>query len=321
MRRTTMAAIATLIMTQPAMPQNLPAASTGYEQRIRSNASKFHKNFSAGRFDDNGPLVTPDIDVNSNNVKLTGRQNFIDRLKRYSTPFPGLQLNDRIRVVDGDAVATNYILQGEQKGPFGKVAATGNKIEAMSGEIFVFYQAGLMRKLITVTELDVVAAEVRGNVTIKTFAPVTLLPNAQTAAAYASTIKATAASLYQNYSAKADAENAALATPDVTINADNVLTQGRQAIVDRFKPLRSTFPDLRISSEYVLVDGNRAAVEYVMEGTQTGGFRTPEGHDVKPTGKTVRVRGMDFLQFDPAGHISDLVIIHNQDDFGTQLEK
>jgi predicted ester cyclase len=130
----------------------------GYHDLARKNASTFHKNFSAGNFDKNGDLVTPDIDVDSNNFKLMGRDKFVERIKRYSGPFPGMQLKDRIIIVDGNKAAVHYILQGEHKGPFGEIPATGNKIEAMSGEIYEFDDHALMKKLITITKLDDVAA-------------------------------------------------------------------------------------------------------------------------------------------------------------------
>jgi hypothetical protein len=108
------------------------------ESLFRANAPKFHRNFSAGRFEMNGPLVTEDIDVDSNNVKLVGRDNFVRRIERYSIPLPRLKLRDRVIVVDGNVAAVNYVLQGRHGGPYGKIAATGNRIEAMSGEVFEF---------------------------------------------------------------------------------------------------------------------------------------------------------------------------------------
>jgi hypothetical protein len=41
-----------------------------FMEKVRTNASTFHKNFSAGTFEKNGPLVTENIYVNSNNAIL-----------------------------------------------------------------------------------------------------------------------------------------------------------------------------------------------------------------------------------------------------------
>jgi hypothetical protein len=38
-----------------------------------------------------------------------------------------------------------------------------------------------------------------------------------------------------------------------------------------------------------------------------------------PTGKKVRVRGIDFMEFSRNGLLAELVIVHNEADFATQL--
>jgi predicted ester cyclase len=319
-----LAAVAMMISTigfasMNALAQDTPASSNNNELLFRTNAPKFHKNFSAGEFDKNGPLVTEDIDVDSNNVKLTGRNNFIDRLKRYSVPFPGLQLRDRILIVDGNKAAVNYVLQGEHKGPYGKIAATGNKIEAMSGEVFEFNDEGLMKKLTTITELDRVDSEVKGTTHIETFENVSLLPVAKANPATVARNRATAAMFDDNFNAGRSSENAKLVTRDVRINADNTLAHGGSALISRLEPLKASFPDMTIRDEYVLADGDRAAVEHIIEGTQTQPFTMPDGSILPPTGKKVRVREIEFMKFNKAGLLSDLVIVHNQHDFATQL--
>jgi hypothetical protein len=59
------------------------------EGPFRENAAKFHLNFSAGEFDRNGPLVTPDVEVDSNNVKFAGCENFVKLIEN-----SGMQLRD-----------------------------------------------------------------------------------------------------------------------------------------------------------------------------------------------------------------------------------
>lgn len=289
------------------------------EALVRANASKFHKNFSAGQFAANGPLVTEDVDVDSNNVKLVGRDAFVKRLERYSIPFPGLQLRDRFVIVDGNVAAVNYVLQGEQKGPYGSLAPTGNKVEAMSGEVMEFNPQGLMKKLITITELDRLKAEMQGAVRIDAFQPVTLQPNGPEDPAYRAKIKAAAAMFDRNFNDGHVERNASLAVEHVRINADNHMLEGGAALVQRLQRLRTAFPDMQIYDEYVLADGNRAAVEYVMDGAQRGPFTAPNGSVLSPTGKKVRVRGIDFMTFNEEGLLTDLVVVNNEDDFATQL--
>jgi predicted ester cyclase len=276
---------------------------------FRANAPKFHRNFSAGQFAKNGALVTEDIDVNSNNVQLVGRDNFITRIERYSIPFPGLQLRDRVIIVDGNVAAVNYILQGAQTGPYGTIAPTGNKVEAMSGEVFEFTPQGLMKKLTTITELDRLKAEINGAVKVDAFQTVVLLPNGKVSPEHRAMVKAAAAMFHKNFNEGHVERNADLAVEGIRINADDDLLQGRSALVQRLQRLKVAFPDMTIHDEYVLADGNRAAVEYVMEGTQAG------------SGKTVRVRGIDFMEFDSAGRLEELTVVHNEDDFVMQLQR
>ena len=109
-----------------------------YRELIRRNAAAFHANFSRGDIDANGDLAAEDISVISNTVHLAGRAAFVKRLKRYNEPFPGLQLRDRLIIVDGTGAAVLYRLQGEHGGRFGDHDATGNLVEALSGEMFEF---------------------------------------------------------------------------------------------------------------------------------------------------------------------------------------
>ena len=71
-----------------------------------------------------------------------------------------------------------------------------------------------------------------------------------------------------------------LVADDVHINADSNMLQGKRAFPDRLQRLKAPFPDLTIHDEYVLTDGDRAAVEYIMEGTQTGPLHLAGWFDV-----------------------------------------
>jgi predicted ester cyclase len=311
---TTALSIAALVTSASAQD-----TSGGDHRVFRENAPKFHKNFSAGEFEKNGPLVTPDIDVDSNNVKLAGRNNFVKRIERYSIPFPGLQLRDRVIIVDGNVAAVNYILQGQQSGPYGKIPATGNNVEAMSGEVFEFNPEGLMKKLTTITELDRLEAEINGRIKISEFLRITLLPNGRVGPDKLGKVRAMAAMFDRNFNEGHTDKNADLAAKSIRINADNTVLVGRAALVELRQRFKAAFPDMQIHDEYVLADGNRAAVEYIMEGTQTGPYSLADGSLLEATGKKVRVRGIDFMAFNGAGLLKELVVVHNENDFAAQL--
>ena len=121
-----------------------------------------------------------------------------------ASPIP----KDRVIIVDGNVAAVNYILQGERKGPYGKLAPTGNKIEAMSGEVFEFDPQGLMKKLTTITELDRVESEIKGNAKVDAFQKIRLLPVKTVGAETRAIIRATAAKFNENFNAGKNEDSA-----------------------------------------------------------------------------------------------------------------
>jgi hypothetical protein len=60
-----------------------------------------------------------------------------------------------------------------------------------------------------------------------------------------------------------------------------------------------------------LADGNRAAVQSIMEGTQTKPLTLPDGSVLPPTGRRVGVRRLNLMEFDAAGLLQDLVVVDN----------
>jgi predicted ester cyclase len=67
---------------------------------------------------------------------------------------------------------------------------------------------------------------------------------------------------------------------------------GRAGVQAKIEGLRRAFPDIRFVLEDAVAEGDTLAVRYYWTGTQTGPFL-----DMAPTGKPVRVRGMDFYRF------------------------
>ena len=59
---------------------------------------------------------------------------------------------------------------------------------------------------------------------------------------------------------------------------------GRAGIARVYEMWFQAFPDLQITQEEVLIDGNRAAVRYTLSGTHSGGFL-----GLPPTGKQFHV--------------------------------
>lgn len=65
-----------------------------------------------------------------------------------------------------------------------------------------------------------------------------------------------------------------------------------------FKKLRSAFPDLKITADDLIATDDQVALAYTINGTQNGPFL-----GLPPTGKPVKVRGMQIARFNGDGKI------------------
>ena len=67
---------------------------------------------------------------------------------------------------------------------------------------------------------------------------------------------------------------------------------GPQGYADFFGQMRAAFPDMKIEPIHLLADEDNVAFAYTLTGTHKGQFM-----DVAPTGKTIKVRGMQISKF------------------------
>ena len=67
---------------------------------------------------------------------------------------------------------------------------------------------------------------------------------------------------------------------------------GPQGYADFFGQMRAAFPDMKIEPIHLLADEDNVAFAYTLTGTHKGPFM-----DVAPTGKTIKVRGMQISKF------------------------
>lgn len=68
---------------------------------------------------------------------------------------------------------------------------------------------------------------------------------------------------------------------------------GRAGLKQMIVAFRTGFPDMKITVESILSEGDRIAAYTVMTGTHTGEFM-----GMKPTGKAIRVEGFDLVRFE-----------------------
>jgi predicted ester cyclase len=64
---------------------------------------------------------------------------------------------------------------------------------------------------------------------------------------------------------------------------------GIKGIQKKIAGIREVYPDLKLSIDFQITQGDWVVTSYIMNGTQLGSWM-----DIKPTGKTVEVRGVNF---------------------------
>jgi hypothetical protein len=142
-----------------------------------------------------------------------------------------------------------------------------------------------LHRLITVEPLDKIGEQVAGMLEVDVFDDITLLPNPQTSLKYRERIKNIAAMFDKNFNEGRTEENARLVSEDVELDADGVISKGRQALINHFENLRKCFSDLLAHDEYVPADRHWASTEVIWQGTRNRSFMETNGTNVAPDGR------------------------------------
>jgi len=296
-----------------------------YEALVANRTGSFHSNFNTGDAGKrkNGNLFSLAAELTVNNVDNLGRAAFVNELLSFDGPFPDLQLYDVLRLNDGNTASILFYLHAHQTGAFGGVPATGNKVQAANGELFVFDEDALVSRFIGVNQLDLVGLQISGQAPVDEFRNYSLVNNPQTPQAYRDKIKTAAAQFNRNFNLGNSSAIAALAAPDVTVhpgNSNDTTTSGRQALVNLITKYKTALPDLLAHDEYVVGDGHYAAVEFIWQGTRTGPFVATNGTVVPPDGKVYRTRAFRWMEFNREGLVTTLWEVANNNDFLTNVQ-
>ena len=67
---------------------------------------------------------------------------------------------------------------------------------------------------------------------------------------------------------------------------------GPEGFVGFFKSLHAAFPDAKVEVAHMVADEDNVAIAYTLTGTHQGEFQ-----GVAPTGKPIRIRGMQIARF------------------------
>jgi len=134
------------------------------------------------------------------------------------------------------------------------------------------------------------------------------LPHEYTA--YEELILKNVSQFHKNFNAREFEKNGELVADNLHVNSNGTELSGREAFVSRISRFAGPFPDVKITDLITVVDGNTAAIRFVITGTQKGNLQTPEGV-IPATNKPIHVDGAEFFTFDKDGKLIDLVTIEN----------
>lgn len=290
-----------------------------YEERVRHALSMFHINLSEGKYSANGPMVSFDMEWNRNGGLQLSRKNFVTTLTTFNDSFHGLQVPDRYHIVDGNVGAVLYHLQGPQTGEFEGIPNTGKLLDIMGAELMEFDSDAKLDYLITIEEFGIAIDELSGKQPISSPTPVSLFKNPQTSQEFRQKLREQMASLHRGFNLGQHSAIADLATQDVIVNADGTRDKGQNAFVALTTSDLDAFPDKIFHDDFILADGHLGAIESVWEGTQTGVYTGPDGNVIQPTGQSVRVRSLLFLEFNDQALISSATVVHDEAVVARQL--
>jgi steroid delta-isomerase-like uncharacterized protein len=124
---------------------------------------------------------------------------------------------------------------------------------------------------------------------------------------------------HKNFNAREFEKNGDLVADSLRVNSNGTELHGREAFVSRIGRFVGPFPDVKLDDQIIVVDGNAAAIRFVITGTQKGDLPTPGGV-IPATGKSIHVDGIEYFTFDKDGKLTDLITVENLGQLIQQLK-
>lgn len=93
----------------------------------------------------------------------------------------------------------------------------------------------------------------------------------------------------------------------------------RSGLSEDWLRLRGALPDLNVSVNLMLSEGNWAAALYTMHGTFTNSFVNADGSSIPPTGNTLELPVVILFRFEQAGLVAESWELYDSLNFLTQL--
>jgi steroid delta-isomerase-like uncharacterized protein len=88
----------------------------------------------------------------------------------------------------------------------------------------------------------------------------------------------------------------ALYAEDASQRMHDGVFEGVETIRERLARDLTAFPDAKYVVETFFAKGDKFADEWTFLGTNTGPLRLPDGSEMSPTGKSVEIKGMEYVE-------------------------
>ncbi len=103
---------------------------------------------------------------------------------------------------------------------------------------------------------------------------------------------------------------------EVKAHALGLTFNGKEGFMNFMQSFKSAFPDVTVYHNNLIIDGNKAAVEFIGKGTHSGELQTPNG-TIPATGKKVEFIVSEFMVWENG----KLKSLHNYQDAGSLMRQ
>jgi predicted ester cyclase len=115
---------------------------------------------------------------------------------------------------------------------------------------------------------------------------------------------------HQNYNQHEWTKNGPLVADNLFVNSNGTPVHGRDEFIKRIARFAGPFPDVHITDLDTIVDGNKAAIRFVITGTQNGDLQTPTGV-LLATHRKIKMDGIEFFTFNKEGKLVELLTVED----------
>ena len=115
---------------------------------------------------------------------------------------------------------------------------------------------------------------------------------------------------HKNYNQHEWTKNGPLVADDLLVDSNGTPVHGREEYIKRIARFAGPFPDVHITDLDTIVDGNKAAIRFVITGTQNGDLQTPTGM-LQATHRKIKMDGIEFFTFNQEGKLVGLVTVED----------